>query len=352
MTGALKHLVHKLNPELGGVASSVKALHEALLASDYKSEIVDSYSRATSLNVHENDLLVVHGLWQWPGGIALHNFKSFGSPYLVFPHGMLDPWFKKAYPFKHVKKQIYWWWKQGKIISNARAVCFTTEEERILASQTFTPYKCREVVTGLGASSPPKKNLDEEEVFLQRYPKLRGKKCLLYLGRFHLKKGVDLLIKQWLKSNLDESQFALILAGPLEQSCTHLKKLRQLASGNSSIHWTGMLNGHQKWSALRLANALILPSHQENYGMVVAEACSVGTPVLLTNKVNLWREIQSAQAGLVANDDEAGIEELLDNWIKGMNPDIRISALNCFEENLHIKNAAKQIIALAENAPA
>ena len=341
-----------MNPELGGVASSVKGLHEALLAADYDSEIVHSYSMAANLNLQKNDLLVVHGLWQWPGRIAFQNFKSFGSPYLVFPHGMLDPWFKRAYPFKHVKKQIYWWLKQRKIISNARAVCFTTEEERILASQTFAPYKCREVVTGLGASSPPRRNLDEEQVFLQRYPKLREKKCLLYLGRFHQKKGVDLLIKQWLKFNLDESKFALILAGPLEQSCTHLKKLLQLATGNSSIHWTGMLNGHQKWSALRLADALILPSHQENYGMVVAEACSVGTPVLLTNKVNLWREIEYSRAGLVANDDANGIGELLESWIKGMNPDMRISALKCFEENLHIKNAASQIIALSENAPA
>jgi glycosyltransferase involved in cell wall biosynthesis len=338
-----------MNPELGGVASSVKGLHEALIAADYESEIIHSYSMATNFTAKENDLSVVHGLWQWPGRIALQNLKSFGSPYLVFPHGMLDPWFKKAYPFKHIKKQLYWWWKQRKIISNARAICFTTEEERILASQTFTPYRCREVVTGLGAGNPPQKNLEEEEAFLRKYPRLKGKKCLLYLGRFHPKKGVDLLIKQWSKSNFDKTKFALILAGPLESSCTHLKKLRQLAAGNSTIHWTGMLNDHQKWSALRLADALILPSHQENYGMVVAEACSVGKPVLLTNKVNLWREIECSKAGLVANDDEKGIERLLENWIKGINPNMGISALKCFEENLHIKNAVRQIIALSEN---
>ena len=349
MSGALKHLVHKLNPELGGVASSVKGLHEALLSADYKSEIIDSYSMATNSISQENELYVVHGLWQWPGRMALKNFKSFGSPYVVFPHGMLDPWFKRTYPLKHMKKQLYWWWRQGKILSHARAVCFTTEEERILASKTFKPYKCKEMVTGLGASSPPEKNLQSEEAFLERFPQLRGKKCLLYLGRFHPKKGVDLLIKQWSKYNLNEKEFALVLGGPFEQSCAYFKKLKLLASGRPSIHWVGMLNGHQKWSALRLANALILPSHQENYGMVIAEACSVGTPVLLTNKVNLWREIQWAKAGLVANDDEAGIEELLENWIKGMNPDMRISALNCFEENLHIKNTAMRMIELSQN---
>jgi len=338
-----------MNPELGGVASSVKSLHEALLFADYKSEIVCSYSLARKLVMDKNDLSVVHGLWQWPGKIALQNFKSFASPYLIFPHGMLDPWFKKAYPLKHIKKQLYWWWRQRRIISQAHAVCFTTEEERLLARKTFIPYKCKEVVTGLGSLSPPERDLGSEKAFLEKFPPLRTKRFLLYLGRFHPKKGVDLLIKQWSKYNLDEKKFALVLAGPCSKSCNYLEKLKQLASCNPSIHWTGMLNGHQKWSALRLADALILPSHQENYGMVVAEACSVGTPVLLTNKVNLWREIEYSKAGLVANDDEKGIGLLLENWIKGMNPDMRISALNCFEENLHVKNAAKHIIALSEN---
>ena len=68
---------------------------------------------------------------------------------------MLDPWFKKTYPFKHFKKQIYWWAIQGKILRDAHAVCFTTQEEQVLAQKTFSPYQANEVVTGLGVQAPP-----------------------------------------------------------------------------------------------------------------------------------------------------------------------------------------------------
>ena len=94
---------------------------------------------------------IAHGLWQWPGQRA----RELGNPYLVYPHGMLDPWFKKSYPIKHLKKQFYWWIRQGAIIRNAQAVCFTTEEERRLAQGTFFPYRRKEVVTGLGVNDPP-----------------------------------------------------------------------------------------------------------------------------------------------------------------------------------------------------
>ena len=78
-----------------------------------------------------------------------------------------------------------------------------------------------------------------------------------------------------------------------------------------------MLEGDLKWGALRVADALILPSHQENFGMVIAEALSVGTPVFLTNKVNLWREVVDCCAGIVSNDHQEGILELVHKWSRG-----------------------------------
>ena len=95
----------------------------------------------------------------------------------------------KTYPFKHLKKQVYWWWRQGKILRDAYAVCFTTEEERLLARKTFWPYKCSEVVTGLGVSDPPNKKNVQLQSFETRFPKIKNKRILLYLGRFHPKKG-------------------------------------------------------------------------------------------------------------------------------------------------------------------
>ena len=120
------------------------------------------------------DFIVSHGLWQWPGLHSLTLKKKRRIPYIVFPHGMLDPWFKKAYPFKHLKKQIYWWWRQGKILREAYAVCFTTRRKGRLAQKTFLPYKCREKVTGLGTIDPLQIWRNQKDVFKSCFLKLKG----------------------------------------------------------------------------------------------------------------------------------------------------------------------------------
>jgi len=110
-----------------------------------------------------------------------------------------------------------------------------------------------------------------------------------------------------------------------------------------------MLQGSEKWGALCSADMMILPSHQENYGMVVAEACSVGLPVYLTNKVNLWREVVDAGAGVVENDDPAGIQSLVDQWMGAEDRAQRsIAAKNCFEQRLHIDRTVENLCKIFE----
>ena len=124
---------------------------------------------------------------------------------------------------------------------------------------------------------------------------------------------MDDLIQVW-KNRKKKADDVLVLAGPLEVDNEWIKYLQNLAKDDPSIVWTDMLKGDLKWSMLRFADAMILPSHQENYGMVVAEACSVGLPVYLTNKVNLWREVVDAGAGAVESDTLKGIEKLVNQW--------------------------------------
>jgi len=258
---------------------------------------------------------------------------------------MLDPWFKRTFPFKHLKKQAYWWWRQGRILQDAQAVCFTTEEERRLARGTFRPYQAKEIVTGLGVGDPPGNEEKQRKEFFNEFPQLKDRKRLLYLGRMHPKKGLDLLIRSFLADCLEGE--TLVLAGPLEKPDRYLTKLLNETKGmEGKIVWTGMLSDDLKWGALRSADALVLPSHQENYGMVVAEALSVGTPVFLTDKVNLWREVTEAEAGFVAGDDERGIARLLEGWRANRHAGLREACITCFEEKLHIRNCSKRLIEL------
>jgi glycosyltransferase involved in cell wall biosynthesis len=337
------HLVHSVDPTNGGVAEAVNRLNDEMNSLGLDSTVSDN----RDYKLKEPFFIIAHGLWQWPSIEAYHVFRKYKIPYLLFPHGMLDPWFKRTYRLKHIKKQIYWWLRQGKAVRNAKALCFTTEEERALAQKTFWPYSCKEIVTGLGVKEPPNNVTEQCATFLSQYPKLRDKKVLLYLGRFHPKKGVDLLIKSF--SRKSSKNEVLVLAGPIDQSDKHLKDLQNLAKKKpQKIIWTGMLHGDLKWGALQCADALILPSHQENYGMVVAEALSVETPVFLTNKVNLWREVIDSNCGIVAQNDQNGIDTLIEKWSRNEHAKMHSNAGLCFKSKLHIQKTAKNICKVLE----
>ena len=339
------HLLHSLDPKTGGVCSAVELLNDAMLHAGIQSRISDDPGVMVKST---QEWIIAHGLWQWPGRVA----KSLRNPYLVFPHGMLDPWFKKTYPFKHFKKQLYWWAKQGKILKNAQAICFTTKEELSLAQNTFFPYHAKQVVTGLGVQAPPQELDISKKEFLEKFPALKGRKILLYLGRFHPKKGVDDLIRSWKKRKHPKDEL-MVLAGPVDKKDSWVQNLLSLADEDPSVVWTGMLQGSEKWGALCSADAMILPSHQENYGMVVAEACSVGLPVYLTNQVNLWQEVVDAGAGVVENDDPDGIQSLVDKWMGAEDRAHRsIAAKQCFEQCLHIDRTVENLCKIFEKASA
>jgi glycosyltransferase involved in cell wall biosynthesis len=107
----------------------------------------------------------------------------------------------------------------------------------------------------------------------------------------------------------------LVMAGP--DQLGWVQKLNAMAASlgiENRIHWTGMLKGQLKWGAIRSAEAAILPSHQENFGVVVAEAMSCSTPVLISDKVNIWREVQNSGAGLVEPDTLEGTRHLIQTF--------------------------------------
>ena len=84
------HLIHSLDPQGGGVSEAVVRLDSELNKCGEKSSILsDRFSIPKKCSA-----VLAHGLWQWPSYMAWKNYKKSGTPYLVFPHGMLDPWFK------------------------------------------------------------------------------------------------------------------------------------------------------------------------------------------------------------------------------------------------------------------
>jgi hypothetical protein len=125
--------------------------------------------------------VIVEGIWHYHAFATRRALRSTGTPYFVYPHGMLDPWFKRTYPIKHLKKWAYWPGADYRVLGNAKAVLFTTEQERLLARQSFWLYQANEVVVGYCTSAPPGDSEQQRELFLSRFPQLRGQRILLFL---------------------------------------------------------------------------------------------------------------------------------------------------------------------------
>jgi glycosyltransferase involved in cell wall biosynthesis len=295
------------------------------------------------LNAQRFDAVVVNGLWQYQGLATRAALRGMGVPYYVFTHGMLDPWFRRAYPLKHAKKWLYWPWGEYRVLRDAQAVLFTCEEERIQARQSFSMYQVREAVVSYGTPGVEGDQPAQRRTFLDSFPMLRDKRLILFLGRIHPKKGVDLLLNAFADLADRWPDLHLVIAGPDsggEQSSL-LQQFGEQLTGR--VSWPGMLRGDLKWGALLCAEAFILPSHQENFGVAVAEALSCGLPVLISNKVNIWREIEADGAGLVADDTVAGTRDLLARWLALNDAErerMRASTRPCFEKRFHIETAA------------
>jgi glycosyltransferase involved in cell wall biosynthesis len=112
----------------------------------------------------------------------------------------------------------------------------------------------------------------------------------------------------------------------------------------------GMLEGEMKWGAFHAAEAFALPSHQENFGVAVAEALACSLPVLISNKVNIWREIVAQNAGFAESDDASGTLRLLQNWIalsSAQRASMRENARCCFDEHFEVHRAAAMQLEIA-----
>ncbi len=226
----------------------------------------------------------------------------------MFTHGMLDPWFNTAYPVKTFFKTIFWKLFEHKVLRDARGVMFTCDEERRLASGSFAPYSAREYGVGYGTRDVDGDPAVHRSAFAAHVPQVGGRKFILFLSRIHPKKGVDLLINAFARQAGTFPEFDLVIAGPDQTGWTsELQRQARELGVAGRIHWPGMLSGDVKWGAFRSAEFFVLPSHQENFGIAVAEAMALSKPVLITNQVNIWREIEANRAGIVVNDDIDGV---------------------------------------------
>ncbi|WP_174583002.1 glycosyltransferase [Candidatus Methylacidithermus pantelleriae] len=328
-----------------GAGLTVYQLGPALGKYRYTGNLV-SWVRAKAPNY---DAVFIHGLWgYWMLGTWLGLRKRV--PYFVYPHGMLDPWFRKAYPAKHLKKWVYWHLFEARILREASGVLFTCEEERRLGRESFGYNGWRDLVIPYGVPDPGPAKAGDAAAFAQKFPNLKEKKIWLFLGRIHPKKGCDLLIEAFSQVRHLDPNVWLLFVGPDEGGWRNfLERFAKDKRVGDRIVWAGPLYGEWKWRAIRASELLVLPSHQENFGRVVAEALACGVPVLITKSINIWREIESDGAGMVCDDELRSLTGSLQAWIQI--PQVKRvqyaeKARRCFENRFWIRRAAEFLLGI------
>jgi glycosyltransferase involved in cell wall biosynthesis len=376
------HVIPSVDPATGGPAEGLKQLchiykiggHDVEVASLDSPRQIENYSfpapvfalgpgwglygyspRATKWfkqNLARYDVIFINCIWQYNTLAAYRALAGSTIPYAVFTHGMLDPYFKERFPLKHIKKTIYWHLCLQRILRNASAVLFTCDEEKILARKSFPGYRVTEIVVPYGIFGPDCDTSAAAEELLTQWPILRGKRLAISIGRIHPKKGTDILIEAFAATLAKDPSWHLVIAGP--DSIGLQKKLEALADQlgiADSITWTGMLQGAAKWGALTAAEMFVLPSHQENFGIVIAEALACGLPVIMSDKVNIWREVVNFWAGLICEDTLEGVTACLNRWqsLRAQEiVDLRVRSRKCFDELFNYQVTAKKALEIVE----
>lgn len=357
ITKKILHVVSSMDPVLGGVCKAVRTITTSLIANGIDNEVVslddpnasfisnDSFTlyalgKADNAwaynpnllpwlknNLHKYDYVVIHGLWLYSSYAVNKACKAFkNTKYFVMPHGMLDPYFQKASGrrLKAFRNWFYWKIIERKVINNSHGLLFTCEEELFLARKPFKPYKPnKEIIVGLGVEEPPKYNPNMSVAFFNICKELENRPFFLFLSRIHEKKGVDILIEAYKKSIVNKSKESdipvLVIAGP-GLDTNYGKKILEMVNEdvtlNNTIFFPNMLTGDAKWGAFYNCEAFVLPSHQENFGIAVVEALACGKPVLISNQINIWKEIHQAKAGIIQEDTLKGTTGFLQDWIK------------------------------------
>ena len=326
------NVVSHLDPKYGGLSAAVPALGSSVAkfgsygvniaafchADEQFSPLVDpnvvvSYPPAGRLAwlkksaaneefrtlAEESEGIHIHGLWEQSTLISASYARRFRKPYIVSAHGMLEKW---AVANKRFRKAVYAALSERRNLQAATCL-------HALTSTEVTDYRrfgLRNPVAVIpnGVHIPSRSS---GAAFLEAFPELQGRRLVLFLGRIHFKKGLDLLCEGWSEIGQQWPEAHLVLAGPdFEGTRAKLEDLLGRAGIRRRVTFTGMLQGEMKWSALAASDCFVLPSYSEGLSVSVLEAMGMHLPVLITRQCNL-PEVGELGCGLVI---EPKVEEL------------------------------------------
>ena len=284
--------------------------------------------RSIKNNIKNFDIVHIHGLYRFPQFVASYYARKYQIPYIVRPHGSLDP-FLYNHKRNRIGKRIYEFLIENKNLNCASALHFTTEKEM-------------QLVKPLGLEAPGfiiPNGLDLDKFssvytvgnFRKKY-KIGNKKIILHFGRINFVKGLDILIDSFIKVSQVIDDVCLVIAGPDNDGYQSVvEKWIDVGGITSKVIFTGMLNGDEAWNLLTDSDIFVLPSYSESFGIAVFEAMYFELPVIISNKVKIYQEIQTANAGIVTSCNSI---EVADAMIDLLNNNEECKAMGVAGKNL------------------
>ncbi len=261
------------------------------------------------------DLVHIHGLWQYPTFVAGRVCRSSRIPYLLSPCGALDPYGWHAH---RSFKWFYGFFFERRTFEGAVAIHFTSTMEQRQA-WIFGVNRPHVVIPrSIRMDAVPEL---PSGIFRSQHPEIGRQPILLFLGRLHPIKRLDLLVNAFMLVARRYGNVHLVIAGPDDGAGSNVRKTLSQARLSDRVTFTGLLAGPDKWAAFRDSSLFLLPSDHESFGMVALEAMAVGLPVIVSPHVALADWIAKVQAGQVIDQDPAAwaaaMEHLLNNPAAG-----------------------------------
>ncbi|WP_347302344.1 glycosyltransferase [Croceibacterium sp. TMG7-5b_MA50] len=243
------------------------------------------------------DILHLHGIWMYPSREGAQWARRTDRPYLVSPHGMLDPWITAR---GRLKKAVARWGYERDSWRRAAALhALTRDEAADIARETGTD---RPVLVIPNAGPAPRAGATAE-----RAPHI------LYLGRIHPKKNLDALLAAWAAADLP-LRAELHIAG--WGDAADMPAFQQaLAAAPPSVRFHGAVHGPEKAALLAAARWMILPSHSEGLPMALLESWAAGTPTIMTPACHLPEGIE-AGAALPCGTDAVSVRHALEQALR------------------------------------
>jgi glycosyltransferase involved in cell wall biosynthesis len=248
-------------------------------------------------------ILHLHGLWEPLSASAAKMARRQQVPYVCSIHGMLDPW---SVSQGALKKRLYFSLIERRRLAHAAALHFTAQGEADKAAP-WTPPAPRRIVIPVLMNLAPFEQLPERSAAHAHFPNIPAEApWILFLSRIHEKKGLDLLIDA--VARLPNKDAQLVIAGAGDSAYVQsLKNRARHADIAGRTHFVGLVQGLQKTALLHRADLLALPTSQENFGIVFAEALACQTPVLVTEGVDICQELLSSGGALLIRRDPEDI---------------------------------------------